>query len=265
MSIVRFARLVTVSGESWARLDGPDWPERGDGANAEVLDAAPWNGGRATGRLLDVTDLPLACPVSPRKILGIGKNYRAHASEMGGAVPVEPLVFAKATSSLLAPGGTVLLPAESARVDYEGELGVVIGSRCRRVPVASALEHVFGYTVVCDVTARDLQAKDGQWTRAKGFDTFCPVGPVVVTGIDAAALDLRLTVNGAERQHGNTRDMVFDVASLVSYVSSFVTLEPGDLIATGTPEGVGALAAGDAVEVTIERVGTLRFKVAREE
>jgi 2-keto-4-pentenoate hydratase/2-oxohepta-3-ene-1,7-dioic acid hydratase in catechol pathway len=262
VSIVRFARLVTASGESWARLCETEGQA---GTDADLLDAAPWEGGRATGRKLDITGATLACPVSPQKILGIGKNYRAHASEMGGAVPVEPLVFSKATTSLLAPGGTVLLPPESARVDYEGELGVIIGSRCRRVATSSALAHVFGYTVVCDVTARDLQAKDGQWTRAKGFDTFCPVGPFVVTGLDAAALDLRLTVNGGVRQHGNTRDMVFGVASLVSYVSSFLTLEPGDLIATGTPEGVGALSPGDAVEVTIERVGTLKFRVAPEE
>jgi 2-keto-4-pentenoate hydratase/2-oxohepta-3-ene-1,7-dioic acid hydratase in catechol pathway len=256
LSIVRFARLVTASGESWSRLDG---------ANAELLDAPPWDGGRPTGNTVTLSGTRFLCPVLPRKIFGIGKNYRAHASEMGGAVPAEPLVFAKATSSLLASEGTVLLPGESTRVDYEGELGVVIGSRCRRVAASNALGHVFGYTVVCDITARDLQSKDGQWTRAKSFDTFCPVGPLVVTGVDPGALDLRLTVNGVVRQDGNTRDMVFGVAELVAYVSSFGTLEPGDLIATGTPEGVGSLSPGDAVEVTIEEVGTLRFRVAREE
>lgn len=157
------------------------------------------------------------------------------------------------------------MPNESERVDYEGELGVVIGSRCRRVPKERALEHVFGYAVVCDVTARDLQSRDGQWTRAKGFDTFCPVGSVIVAGVDPGGLDLRLTVNGRERQHASTGDMVFGVAELVAHVSSFVTLEPGDLILTGTPEGVGSLAPGDDVEVTIAEVGSLRFRVARED
>jgi 2-keto-4-pentenoate hydratase/2-oxohepta-3-ene-1,7-dioic acid hydratase in catechol pathway len=252
----RFARVVTASGPTWARLQSAD---------AALLDAAPWDGGAPTGAVLPLEGARFACPASPRKVFGIGKNYRAHATEMGGIVPAEPLVFAKATSSLIGPGGTVLLPSESTRVDYEGELGVVIGSRCRRVSAERAADHVFGYTVVCDVTARDLQAKDGQWTRAKGFDTFCPTGPVVVTGVDARALDLRLTVNGVERQHANTRDMVFSVAELVAYLSSFVTLEPGDLILSGTPGGVGPLSPGDAVEVTIEEIGALRFSVARED
>jgi 2-keto-4-pentenoate hydratase/2-oxohepta-3-ene-1,7-dioic acid hydratase in catechol pathway len=230
-----------------------------------LLAGPPWSGGLPTGHTVALEGAHFACPVIPPKIFGIGKNYRAHANEMGGAVPEEPLVFAKATSSLLAEGGTVLLPNESERVDYEGELGVVIGLRCRRVPKERALDHVFGYIVVCDVTARDLQSRDGQWTRAKSFDTFCPVGSVVVTGVDPAALDLRLTVNGKERQHASTRDMVFGVAELVAHVSSFVTLEPGDLILTGTPEGVGRLAPGDDVEVTIEEIGTLQFRVARED
>jgi 2-keto-4-pentenoate hydratase/2-oxohepta-3-ene-1,7-dioic acid hydratase in catechol pathway len=150
------------------------------------------------------------------------------------------------------------------RVDYEAELGVVIGRRARRVPVDRALSHVFGYTVVCDVTARDLQFGDGQWTRAKSFDTFCPTGPHVVTGVDPGGLDLRLTIRGETRQAANTRDMVFDVARLVSHVSSFATLEPGDLIATGTPDGVGPLSDGDEVEVSISSVGALTFRVARE-
>jgi 2-keto-4-pentenoate hydratase/2-oxohepta-3-ene-1,7-dioic acid hydratase in catechol pathway len=205
-----------------------------------------------------------ACPVAPSKIFAVGKNYRAHAAEMGGAVPAEPLIFAKATSSLVGPESTVLLPRESTRVDYEGELGVVIGSRCRRVSPERALDHVFGLTTTCDVTARDLQAKDGQWTRAKSFDTFCPVGPVVVTGVDPGNLELRLLVNGAEKQHARTSDMAFDVARIVAHVSAFATLEPGDLILTGTPDGIGPLSDGDRVEVTIEQVGSLFFGVARE-
>jgi 2-keto-4-pentenoate hydratase/2-oxohepta-3-ene-1,7-dioic acid hydratase in catechol pathway len=178
---------------------------------------------------------------------------------------VEPLIFEKATSSLLGPDGTVILPPESTRVDYEGELGVVIGKRCRRVAAERAMEYVFGLVPVCDVTARDLQAKDGQWTRAKSFDTFCPVGPFVVRGIDPGDLDLGLHVNDHERQRARTSTMVFDVPRIIAHVSSFATLEPGDLLLTGTPEGVGPLAAGDRVAVAIEHVGTLTFRVAREE
>jgi 2-keto-4-pentenoate hydratase/2-oxohepta-3-ene-1,7-dioic acid hydratase in catechol pathway len=252
---VRFARVKTSKGDRFARLDGE---------HALVLDAAPWNDGKVTGEKVPLVETSLLCPVEPRTIFGIGKNYKAHANEMGGDVPKEPLVFAKATSSLLGPGGTVLLPPESVRVDYEAELGVVIGRRCRRVPVEQALSFVFGYTVVCDVTARDLQFGDGQWTRAKSFDTFCPVGPHVVTGVEPGGLDLRLTIRGEARQDANTRDMVFDVARLVSHVSNFATLEPGDLIATGTPDGVVPLAEGDEVEVSISEIGTLTFRVARE-
>lgn len=255
VDVVRFARVKTPSGARFAKLEG----ER-----ALLLDDAPWSGGQTTGESASLTLDALLCPVESRKIFGIGKNYRAHANEMGGDVPTEPLVFAKATSSLIGPGGTVLLPPESVRVDYEAELGVVIGLRARRVPVERALSHVFGFTVVCDVTARDLQFGDGQWTRAKSFDTFCPTGPHVVTGIDPGGLDLRLTIRGESRQAANTRDMVFDVARLVSHVSSFATLEPGDLIATGTPDGVGPLTDGDEVDVSISSIGTLTFRVARE-
>jgi 2-keto-4-pentenoate hydratase/2-oxohepta-3-ene-1,7-dioic acid hydratase in catechol pathway len=260
----RFGRIVTPAGDRWARIDG---------ARAVLLECAPWDGIRESGEAVSVDDsgnavdapgVRFTYPVTPSGIYGIGKNYRAHAAEMGGDVPAEPLVFMKANASLLAPGGIVRLPRESARVDYEGELGVVIGKRCRRVSAENAMDHVFGYTVVCDVTARDLQKKDGQWARAKGFDTFCPVGPHVATGVDPRDLDLSLSVNGVVKQHGRTSDMVFDVARLVAHVSSFVTLSPGDLIATGTPEGVGPLAAGDAVTVTIQDVGALHFTVASE-
>jgi 2-keto-4-pentenoate hydratase/2-oxohepta-3-ene-1,7-dioic acid hydratase in catechol pathway len=255
VEIVRFARIETPQGDRYGRIDGD---------RTLVLDAAPWDDGKATGEAVPSGDVPLLCPVEPRKIFGIGKNYKAHADEMGGDVPKEPLVFGKATSSLIGPGGTVLLPPESVRVDYEAELGVVIGRRCRRVPIDGALSCVFGYTVVCDVTARDLQFGDGQWTRAKSFDTFCPTGPHVVMGVDPGGLDLRLTIRGETRQAANTRDMVFDVARLVSHVSNFATLEPGDLIATGTPDGVGPLVEGDEVVITISDVGSLSFRVARE-
>lgn len=203
-------------------------------------------------------------PVQPSKIIGIGRNYLAHAKELGHEVPKVPLYFLKAPSSLLADGGTVVLPPESERVDYEAELGVVIGKTARRVGVEDALDYVAGYLVTCDVTARDLQNSDGQWSRAKGFDTFCPISSTVVSGVDPSNLALSLTVNGEVRQSSNTSDMVFGVAELVSYVSAAMTLLPGDLILTGTPSGVGPLEPGDHVVVTIASVGTLEFDVAAE-
>ena len=251
----RYARIEVDADKRWARLDGDQ---------AMLLDAAPWLGGKPTGETTRFDPDRLACSVEPRTIFGIGKNYRAHAAEMKGAVPAEPLVFTKAVPSLVAPGGAVILPRESARVDFEAELGVVIGAACRRVSVERALSFVFGYTALCDVTARDMQNKDGQWTRAKGYDTFCPVGPVVGRGIDPGALSITLRQNGELRQNASTADMVFDVARLVSFLSSFTTLAPGDLIATGTPEGVGPLADGDRIQIGISQIGELAFGVTRE-
>ncbi len=203
-------------------------------------------------------------PVTPPKILCVGRNYRAHAGELGNEVPAEPLLFFKPPSSLLDPDGTIELPPPSisGRVDHEAELGVVIGRRARRVGVEEAAACVFGCTVVCDVTARDLQKKDGQWTRAKGMDTFCPVGPVVVTGLDPQALGIACRVNGDLRQNGSTRDMIFTVAAVIAYASQVMTLEPGDLLATGTPSGVGPLRDGDRLEIEIPGIGTLAARVA---
>jgi 2-keto-4-pentenoate hydratase/2-oxohepta-3-ene-1,7-dioic acid hydratase in catechol pathway len=254
--ITRYGRYAFPEGmRSWARNDG---------TNLHLLTDAPWRGGRETGRQSPLAGARALCPVAPPQIMAIGRNYRAHAKEMGSDVPAFPLLFLKAVSSLTGPGETVLLPPESSRVEHEGELGVVIGRGGRRISAADAMSHVFGYTVLCDVTARDLQKSDGQWSRAKGFDTFCPVGPEVVTGLDPAALSVRTLVNGAVRQDGNTRDMVFSVAHLVSHLSQAMTLEPGDLIATGTPEGVGPLVDGDALVVEIENVGKLEVQVRRE-
>lgn len=250
--MTRFARVEHEGRATWLRVD--------DGA---VLKGAPWVSEEVTGTA-DPARLPRLPPATPSKLVCVGRNYRAHAQELGNEVPKEPLLFFKPPSSLLAPGGTLLLPPESERVEHEGELTIVIGRRGRRIARERALDHVFGYTIACDVTARDLQKKDGQWTRAKGFDGFCPLGPEIVTGIDPAALGVRVRVGGSLRQDGNTRDMVFDVAALVAYVSNAMTLEPGDLILTGTPEGVGPLAAGDQVEVEIDGLGALAFDVARE-
>jgi 2-keto-4-pentenoate hydratase/2-oxohepta-3-ene-1,7-dioic acid hydratase in catechol pathway len=208
----------------------------------------------------------LLAPVRPSKIVCIGRNYRDHAAEFGHEAPKEPLIFLKATSALLAPGATVRRPRISERVDYEGELGVVIGKTCHQPPAdADIRQYILGYTCVNDVTARDLQLKDDQWSRAKGFDTFCPVGPVVTDEIDPwAGLGVETRVNGTVRQHGNTRDFLFAVDVVIRHIAEAMTLFPGDLIPTGTPAGVGPVVAGDVMEVHVEGVGTLRNPVADE-
>jgi len=206
-------------------------------------------------------------PVRPSKIVCLGQNYREHAAELGHEVPKEPLIFLKATSALLAPGATIRRPKISERVDYEGELGVVIARTCYQPPPdADIRQYILGYTCVNDVTARDLQKKDGQWSRAKGFDTFCPVGPLVTNEIDpvAAGVGVETRVNGATKQQGNTRDLIFPVDVVIRHIAQAMTLYPGDLISTGTPSGVGPLVAGDVVEVSVEGVGTLRNSVADE-
>jgi 2-keto-4-pentenoate hydratase/2-oxohepta-3-ene-1,7-dioic acid hydratase in catechol pathway len=197
----------------------------------------------------------------PSKIIGIGQNYRAHAVEMGKGIPDEPLMFLKPRSSLLTHGGAIERPSGYDRVDYEGELGVVIGKRARNVTRESALDFVLGFVCVNDVTVRDLQKKDGQWTRAKGFDTFCPLGPRIVAGLDPKALHITTRVNGAVKQDSSTADLIFDVPALIAFCSKHMTLEVGDVISTGTPSGVGNLAVGDVVEVEIEGIGVLRNSV----
>lgn len=199
----------------------------------------------------------LLAPVIPRsKVVAVGKNYREHAAEMGGEAPEEPLLFLKPNTSVIGLGDAILLPPQSSQVEFEGELAVVIGTIARNVPVEKAHEHIFGYTVANDVTARDLQKKDGQWTRAKGFDTFCPLGPVIETELDPEAF-LRTRVNGELKQEARLSEMVHDIPSIVAYASSVFTLLPGDVILTGTPAGVGPLVAGDTVEVEVEGVGSL--------
>ncbi len=205
-------------------------------------------------------------PVRPSKIVCVGRNYREHAAELGHDVPTEPLIFLKATSALLSPGGIVRRPKISQRVDLEGELGVVIGKTCYQ-PAADAdmRQYILGYTCVNDVTARDLQNKDGQWSRAKGFDTFCPVGPVVTDDIDPwVGVGVQTRVNGQIKQDGNTRDFIFALDVVIRHIAQAMTLFPGDLIPSGTPAGVGPLVAGDVVEVSVEGVGTLRNTVVDE-
>jgi 2-keto-4-pentenoate hydratase/2-oxohepta-3-ene-1,7-dioic acid hydratase in catechol pathway len=208
-----------------------------------------------------LTEVSLLAPCRPTKILAVGLNYRTHAAEAGYDVPPEPLVFSKPPSSVIGPLEPIVYPILSQQVDYEGELAVVMGRRARNVPTEKAPDFILGYTCGNDVTARDLQRRDDQWTRAKGFDTFCPLGPYIVTDLDPAHLAIRTRVNGAIRQSSSTADMVFSVAELIATISQVMTLEPGDVILTGTPSGVGPLQPGDVVEVEIEGIGTLRNPV----
>jgi 2-keto-4-pentenoate hydratase/2-oxohepta-3-ene-1,7-dioic acid hydratase in catechol pathway len=212
-----------------------------------------------TGERVPVAEAALLAPVIPRsKVVCVGKNYREHAAEMGGDAPAEPLLFLKPNTSVIGPGDAIVRPPQSERVDVEGELAAVIGRVAKNVPAERAADYVFGYTVANDVTARDLQRADGQWTRAKGFDTFCPLGPAIQTEFDAATARLQTRVNGQVRQDAPLSDMIHPVARIVAYASAVFTLLPGDVILTGTPAGVGPVQAGDVVEVEITGIGILR-------
>lgn len=251
MKVERFFRVALEDGasSSWARQDGE---------LLRLLDAAPWATPSERNDVLPLEGARLLAPVRPSKIVGIGRNYAAHAAERGQAVPKEPLVFLKPPSALIGPGDEIRIPMWVGRVDHEAELGIVIGREAHRLPDPDgALEHVFGATCVNDVTARELQKKDVQFTRAKGFDTFCPVGPCIATGLDLDRLRVLGRVGGELRQQGSTEELIFTVAHLVWYVSRVMTLLPGDIISTGTPSGVGPLRPGDVVEIEVEGVGTL--------
>ena len=229
-----------------------------------LLDGPPYAGGQKTGERIPGDRVSLLPPSEPQKIVAVGLNYRSHARELGLRVPEEPLLFLKPPSALLAPGGTIVLPRESQRVDYEGELVLVIGGRLKRASPREAREAIFGYTCGNDVTARDLQRRDGQWTRAKGFDTFAPVGPWIIPGPFFFPLHLATYLNGVRRQWDSTDNLIFPPEELVSHISSVMTLLPGDLVFTGTPAGIGPLSPGDEVEVEVEGVGRLRNRVAAE-
>jgi 2-keto-4-pentenoate hydratase/2-oxohepta-3-ene-1,7-dioic acid hydratase in catechol pathway len=210
-----------------------------------------------TGEEIPLDDVRLLAPVLPSKVVAVGRNYAAHAAEFGGEVPEEPLVFLKPSTSVSGPGDPIPLPAISHRVDYEGELVVVIGRIARDVMAEEAYRHILGYTCGNDVTLRDLQEKDGQWARAKGFDGSCPLGPWIETELDPTDVRIETRVNGESRQFATTADMVFGVATLLEFVTSFMTLLPGDVLMTGTPEGVGPLGPGDRVEVEVDGIGVL--------
>jgi 2-keto-4-pentenoate hydratase/2-oxohepta-3-ene-1,7-dioic acid hydratase in catechol pathway len=261
---VKYCRFEAENGPRFGQIeerDGEFWVSR------TILPWLPDGLEDCEIKPLRLSDLQLLTPVAPSKIICVGRNYRDHAKELGNEVPTEPLLFFKPPSSLLAPGGIIRMPRASERVDFEGELAVIIGKRARKLRHDEDWQtYIHGYTLANDVTARDLQKKDGQWTRAKGFDTFCPVGPIVETDLDlAAGLTIETHVNGELRQHGSTLDFIFSLPVLLEYITAAMTLEPGDLLLTGTPAGVGPLAAGDIVEVSLPGLGRLSNLVKPEE
>jgi 2-keto-4-pentenoate hydratase/2-oxohepta-3-ene-1,7-dioic acid hydratase in catechol pathway len=262
---VRIARFTTGDEPQYGVVTG-DVDELGipeEDTTVVALTGDPlYVGVQLTDVELPLSDVRLLAPVLPRsKVVGVGRNYAAHASELGNDVPAEPMLFLKPNTSVVGPGDPVFYPRQSSEVHYEGELAVVIGRICRDVPADDVDKVVWGYTVGNDVTARDLQRGDVQFTRAKGFDSFCPLGPWVETELDTGDLKVTTHLNGDLVQDGTTKDMIFDVPALVSYVSSVMTLLPGDVILTGTPEGVGPMQVGDEVEVTVAGIGSLTNKV----
>jgi len=253
---VRIARFSYGDPESpafaFGAVDGADGVEQ-----LTVIDGHPFGGITLTDVRVPLAGVRILPPVLPSKVIAIGKNYAEHAREMGGEPPAEPVLFLKPSTSVIGPGATIAYPSLSQRVDYEGELAVVIGRLCRDVPEERASEVILGYTCANDVTARDLQKTDGQWARAKGFDTFCPLGPWIVTDADVSDVAIRTEVNGELRQDDRTSSLLQSVEALVSFASKVMTLLPGDVLLTGTPAGVGPLVVGDEVSVSIEGIGTL--------
>jgi 2-keto-4-pentenoate hydratase/2-oxohepta-3-ene-1,7-dioic acid hydratase in catechol pathway len=257
---VRIARFVHSGGIAWGVVEGT--------ANAafEALTIAaikdhPMGPIEFTGERFAIGDVRLLAPILPSKVIAVGRNYAAHAAEMGNEVPERPLIFLKPSTSVIGTNDVIRLPADSDQVEHEAELGLVIGKVAKDVPRERALDVVFGYTCANDVTARDQQRQDKQFTRAKGYDSFCPIGPWIETTFDPAEVGVRALVNGQVKQDGNTRDMIFDVATIVSFISHVMTLVPGDVILTGTPEGVGRIVSGDIVTIVIDGIGELTNQV----
>ncbi|GAA3009573.1 fumarylacetoacetate hydrolase family protein [Actinokineospora diospyrosa] len=249
---MRIARIAHPEGVAFVTVEGDEGAE----VAAEVAEH-PFGNPTFTGRKWPLADTRLLAPILPSKVICVGKNYADHAKEMGGEAPANPVIFMKPSTTVIGPGAAIRLPADSSRVDFEGELAVVIGMPCRDVPRAKAKDVVLGYTIANDVTARDQQQADGQWTRAKGHDTFCPLGPWITTGVDPADLALRTSVDGELKQDSTTSLLLHDVPTLIEWVSRVMTLLPGDVILTGTPAGVGPITAGQQVSVTIDGLGTL--------
>lgn len=253
----RIVRYRGADGPAWGILEPDDLVQATTGT--PFVDLAPT--GEEMGPL---ADLELLAPAAPSKVICVGRNYREHAAEFGNAPPAEPLIFMKPPSSVIGPAAAIHYPSLSQRVDPEAELVVVIGREAHRVSAADAMAHVGGYTCGNDVTARDIQKSDGQWTRGKGFETFCPIGPWIETELDPADLRVTCTVDGVLRQDGRTRDLLFPIPFLIEYISRFTRLLPGDLVMTGTPAGVGPMDVGSTVTVEVEGVGALTNPVVAE-
>ncbi|RDI69384.1 fumarylacetoacetate hydrolase family protein [Nocardia pseudobrasiliensis] len=267
---VAFVSIEGSESDAAARSDGPGGgSSRNHGGTREGRDAIareiaehPFGTPTFTGRSWPLADVRLLAPILASKVVCIGKNYAAHAAEMGGEAPQDPVIFLKPNTAIIGPNAPILLPPSSSQVDYEGELAVVIGRPCKDVPAARAKDVILGYTVANDVTARDQQRHDGQWTRGKGYDTFCPLGPWIETELDPADLEITTELDGEVRQRSRTSLLLHDIPKLIEWISAVMTLLPGDVILTGTPEGVGPVAEGQTVSVTVQGIGTLSNPVA---
>lgn len=257
---MRLGRIASPDGVAFVVIEGDP---NSDAVCREIAEQYLSRNPTFTGRSWPLADVRLLAPILASKVICMGKNYAAHAREMGGEPPEDPVIFLKPNTAIIGPNVAIQLPADANPVHHEGELVIVIERPCKDVPAAKAAEVILGYTIANDVSARDQQKKDGQWMRAKGHDTFCPVGPWIETAVDPANLDLRTEVNGEVRQHSNTSLLLHDVGAIIEWASAVMTLLPGDLILTGTPEGVGPIEDGDTVSVTIDGIGTLSNPVVR--
>ncbi|GAD81864.1 fumarylacetoacetate hydrolase family protein [Nocardia asteroides] len=254
---MRLGRVASPDGVAFVSIEGD-----GSDAIAKEIAEHPFGSPTFTGRSWPLADIRLLAPILASKVVCVGKNYAAHAAEMGGEAPADPVIFLKPNTAITGPNAPIILPPSSSQVDYEGELAIVIGRPCKDVPAAKAAEVILGYTVANDVTARDQQRHDGQWTRGKGYDTFCPLGPWIETALDPSDLEIVTEVDGEVRQRSRTSLFLHDIPKIVEWVTTVMTLLPGDVILTGTPEGVGPLQAGQNVSVTVEGIGTLTNPVA---
>ncbi|MCV7315820.1 fumarylacetoacetate hydrolase family protein [Mycolicibacillus parakoreensis] len=253
---MRLGRIASPDGVAFVGIEGEPQTTR------EIAEH-PFGTPAFTGRSWPLADVRLLAPILATKVICVGKNYAEHIAEMGGQAPEDPVIFLKPNTAIVGPDAPIMLPANASPVHHEGELAVVIGRPCKDVPAERAGEYILGYTIANDVSARDQQKADGQWTRAKSHDTFCPVGPWIVTDLDPADVAIRTEVNGRIRQQSRTSMMIHDVGAIVEWVSAIMTLLPGDLILTGTPEGVGPIEDGDTVAITIDGIGTLSNPVVR--
>lgn len=254
---MRLGRVASPDGVAFVSIEGD-----GEEARAKEIAEHPFGNPTFTGRSWALADVRLLAPILASKVVCVGKNYAAHAAEMGGEAPEDPVIFIKPNTSIVGPGAPIVLPRSSTEVHYEGELAIVIGRPCKDVPASKALGVVLGYTIANDVSARDHQRKDGQWTRAKSHDTFCPLGPWIETSLDPSDADLVTEVDGVKKQSSNTALLLHTVPEIIEWVSSIMTLLPGDVILTGTPDGVGPIVDGQTVSVTVEGIGTLSNPVA---